>query len=109
MPYKVRRRRERTHLLWADVLYLLYLGHHFLTTEGILHRDISPGSILIIPNSSERGYHGVLIDLDFAVKEYNRVANSDERSVSILLILLLRVTPGLIDIGMLNPRVRERS
>ncbi|EIM86489.1 uncharacterized protein STEHIDRAFT_121423, partial [Stereum hirsutum FP-91666 SS1] len=57
-------------------------GHQFLAKESILHRDISQGNILIIPDSTERGYHGVLIDLDFAInlKEHTRATIGDERS-----------------------------
>lgn len=57
-------------------------GHQFLFKQGVLHRDISYGNILIIPDGKV-GNRGVLIDLDFAIEwEDHKRTQGDERSVS---------------------------
>ena len=54
--------------LWLTV----FIGHKYLYESGVLHRDISPGNILIKwqPDSGtgQHGTSGCLIDLDHAKK-----------------------------------------
>ena len=54
--------------VWLTV----FIGHKYLYENGVLHRDISPGNILIKWRpGSEAGQHGTsgcLIDLDHAKK-----------------------------------------
>lgn len=54
--------------VWLNV----FIGHKYLYESGVLHRDISPGNILIKwqPGSeaSQPGTSGCLIDLDHAKK-----------------------------------------
>ena len=55
-------------------------GHQHLYQHGILHRDISPGNILITPDN-----RGVLIDLDYSIDmENHQTLASDERTVNIV-------------------------
>lgn len=64
-------------------------GHQFMYKQGVLHRDISYGNILIVPHGKV-GNRGVLIDLDFAIElETHKRRKGDERSVSQSPILFL--------------------
>lgn len=43
------------------------LGHQFLCQQGILHRDISPGNILLAGDAAaEPGGQGFIADLEYA-------------------------------------------
>jgi len=54
-------------------------GHHHLYQHGVLHRDISPGNILITTDN-----RGALIDLDYSIDmENHETLASDERTVNI--------------------------
>ncbi|KZV71128.1 hypothetical protein PENSPDRAFT_734293 [Peniophora sp. CONT] len=44
-------------------------GHRELHSNGILHRDISFGSVFIAPHV-ERGERGLLVDFDYAAKDH---------------------------------------
>jgi serine/threonine protein kinase len=57
----------------CDVAWLtVFIGHKYLYENGVLHRDISPGNILIKWQPSceagQPGTSGCLIDLDHAKK-----------------------------------------
>ncbi|KAH8094557.1 hypothetical protein BXZ70DRAFT_948014 [Cristinia sonorae] len=61
--------------LWESNSYLeivkgvraALIGHHDLLNQGILHRDINPGNILLsVEPSPTPGEEGILMDLEFA-------------------------------------------
>ncbi|KAF9491301.1 hypothetical protein BDN71DRAFT_1592344 [Pleurotus eryngii] len=60
--------------LWDAVDYVdllrgfraVLLGHEGLWEQGILHRDISAGNILLVVGTAEEGKEGFITDLEFA-------------------------------------------
>ncbi|KDR76948.1 hypothetical protein GALMADRAFT_246089 [Galerina marginata CBS 339.88] len=51
-------------------------AHEFLTDQGILHRDISTGNIMLpVQTPPEPGAEGFLMDLEFAHVERNAIKN----------------------------------
>ncbi|KAF7976490.1 hypothetical protein HWV62_6279 [Athelia sp. TMB] len=42
------------------------LGHQWLVSQGILHRDVSAGNILLTPGDPRDGYDGFIMDVELA-------------------------------------------
>ena len=65
-------------------------GHRTIRNNGVLHRDISTGNVLITPYS-EPGRRGMLIDLDYAKlwkKGDDSKLHDDERTGTVLFMAL---------------------
>ncbi|KAF8584263.1 hypothetical protein K439DRAFT_1616870 [Ramaria rubella] len=55
-------------------------GHQFLSEQGILHRDINPGNVLLGSNSS---YPGFLLDMDCAHITYSTSYTTIRREIEV--------------------------
>lgn len=63
-----------------------YVGHEKLCQQGILHRDISAGNILLAVGVAEEGKEGFITDLEFArlrqIRQSRSMANDDGSKVT---------------------------
>lgn len=63
---------------------LLYPAHEFLCKQGILHRDISAGNIMLTTQiPPEKGAEGFLMDLEFARLDHSYVKSHSTKNINV--------------------------
>jgi len=77
------------------------LAHEFLCAQGILHRDISAGNIMLpMETRPDAGAEGFLMDLEFA-----RLKRSSFDTTRTIAVPPLRMPSG----GMTSPTIRSHT
>jgi Fungal protein kinase len=76
-------------------------AHEFLCDQGILHRDVSAGNIMLAASTPpEAGAEGFLMDLEFA-----RIKRSSLDTTRTIAVLPVRAPGG----GMTAPTIRSHT
>ncbi len=80
----------------------------------LLHRDVSPGNILIVEDPVEGGFYGFLHDFDYSYMEDLDVIVDDERSLSTEEDIAIPSNAALdptrtMDVSDVNDDLKERT